>query len=319
MGTPVTARSFVWRSALFLAIGLCLYAGLYAGNERIIDRYAQRNRFYRIHATPPTKYDYVILGASHAAVFDYRDMNAQLERMTGSKIMNLAVVGGGVAVNRLLLDYFLTRHRTDAVVYVLDSFAFYSPEWNENRLQDVRLFLRAPFDPSLVRLLAGTSATRWTALDYATGFSKINNRDRFASDLFADEGAAFDRTYRPVRQIDSTRMAYLYPKTIDPATFQRYMAEFEALIGEIQSSGARMIVIRPPIPERVRRAIPDEDRFDAALKTVLDRHAVEYHDFSQTGNDEKLFQDTDHLNKAGALQFFETSLAPLLTRTANAN
>ena len=61
-------------------------------------------------------------------------------------------------MNRLLLDYFLVRHRTAAIVYVVDSFAFYSPEWNERRLEDARLFQRAPFDPALARLLLRSGA-----------------------------------------------------------------------------------------------------------------------------------------------------------------
>ena len=159
---------------------------------------------------PPAEYDVLILGASHAAVFDFDDMNRRLEEMTRSRILNLSVVGGGVVVNRLLLDYFLVRHRTAAIVYVVDSFAFYSREWNERRLEDARLFQRAPFDPALARLLLRSGAPLMVAVDYVSGFSKINNPDRFGLDRPA-EAARFDRRYRPVDQIDRQRIAYLYP------------------------------------------------------------------------------------------------------------
>ena len=36
-----------------------------------------------------------------------RDLNERLEAMTGTEIINLATVGGGVTINRFLLDYFL--------------------------------------------------------------------------------------------------------------------------------------------------------------------------------------------------------------------
>ena len=229
--------TFGRRAAGFVLIGVVLYVGLYVASERIIAEYAQRNRFYMVQTAPQARYDHVILGASHAAVFDYRDMNARLEAMTGARILNLSIVGAGITVNRLLLDYFLTEHHTDSVVYVLDSFGFYSAEWNEDRLQDAALLHRAPFDPALAWLLLRNPATRAVARDYVVGFSKINNPDRFVPDVLEGEGNRFDRTYRPVAQIDRQRIAYLYPNAIDDATLQDspYLAALEDLIGEVQS------------------------------------------------------------------------------------
>jgi hypothetical protein len=311
---PGDARRFVKTAVVFALIGLVLYAAVYAWSERLVYRHAQTNRFFLIKTAPKTHYDYLILGASHAAALGYQDMTARLEEMTGASIINLSVVGGGVRVSRLMLDYFLTSHQAATLVYVVDSFAFYSKQWNEERLQDTRLFLRAPFDPPLASLLLGDSATRGMAFDYLTGFSKVNNRDRFAVDVTPEESTRFNRAYRPVRQIDDQRLEYLYPKTIDGAAFEGYLSQFESLIELAQSRKMRVIVIKPPIPERVARQIPGEDRFDARLKEVLERRQVEFHDFTHTGNDEKLFYDTDHLNREGVLNFFERSLTPLLTR-----
>jgi hypothetical protein len=306
----------VWtfaRSAIgFAVIGVALYLGLYLAAEALVYRYAHRNRFFAVHSVPPGRYDFVVLGASHAVVFDYRDMNGRLEQLTDATIMNLSVVGGGVAVNGLLLDYFLTRHRTGAVVYVVDSFAFYSSAWNEERLKDRRLFARAPFDPALTRLLFRTPGAASVAVDYASGFSKINDPDRFAPDDFADEGARFDRRYRPGPQLDGERMAYLYPGKTNPLTLQRYLSDFEALIADARARGIELIVLKPPTPLRIQRLLPAEAEFDAALVGLLGRHGLELHDFSSVTNDEAFFYDSDHLNQAGTLEFFKTALAPLL-------
>jgi hypothetical protein len=151
------------------------------------------------------------------------------------------------------------------------------------------------------------------AFDYVSGFSKINNRDRFAADVTPEEASRFTRTYRPVRQIDQQRLEYLYPKNIDAAAFDSYLSQFEELIQLAQSRNMRVIVIKPPIPERVAREIPGEDQFDARLKAIVDRRGVQFHDFTHVGNDDKLFYDTDHLNRDGVLNFFEHSLKPLLT------
>lgn len=308
-------KRFARYAVPFVLVGLVLYAGLYAASEQLIRAHARRNRFYMVKTAPLARYDYVILGASHAAAFDYEDMNARLEAMTGSRILNLSIVGGGVSVNRLLLEYFLAAHQTAAVVYVVDSFAFYSRAWNEDRLQDRRLFARAPFDPALARLLLRNPASRSVALDYIAGFSKVNNADRLKPDISDDEEERFNRTYRPIKQLDQQRLDYLYPETAESVR-DHYLAEFEDLVRYAKSRNIRVIVIKPPIPRRIHDRIPQEGEFDTALKQILDREGVAFSDFSLAGNDERFFYDADHLNRAGVLNFFEHYLKDTLAPRA---
>jgi hypothetical protein len=303
------ARQAVW----FVVFGLLIYAGLYAASEHLVYKYAQANRFYKVKTAPYQHFDYVILGASHSAAFDLEDMNARLEEITKSKILNLSTTGGGVTINRLLLEYFLVRHQTSTVVYVVDSFIFDSRQWNEDRLQDARLFYRAPLDLSLVRLMMREHVDRSVVLNYASGFSKINNPDRFAPDV-PDDTARFEKTYRPVKQIDQQRIDYLFPRqNDDQATELHYMAEFETLIQNMKARNIRVIVIKPPIPERFYRMLPNESRFDTNLKGILDRDGVEFDDFSHVSNDESFFFNSDHLNRTGVLNFFQNYLAGKLT------
>jgi hypothetical protein len=237
--------------------------------------------------------------------------------MTGARIMNLAVVGGGVAVSRVLLDYFLERHLAGEVVYFIDSFAFYAPAWNEERLSDAALFARAPADPALARILWRSPASRATVLDYAVGFSKINNPARLEPDRPQEEGARYERAYRPVPQIDRQRLDYLYPPMSAAARTEartRYLAELSDMIAQVHARDMRFTAIRMPLPERVRRALPDEDAFDAALRAVTARHGASLYDFSRDNNAEELFFDTDHLNLDGTLQFFEYHLKQVLDR-----
>jgi hypothetical protein len=308
----IPTRRFIRQALLFTAVGLLLYLLVYAAADGLVYQTAKRNRFFAIKTAAHSGYDYVILGASHAAALDYEDMTAQLEKRTGSKILNLSVVGGGIVVNGLLLEYFLAGHRTAAVVYVLDSFAFYSRQWNEDRLNDTKLFDRAPFDPALVQVLLQDPAGRPAAADYVSGFSKINNPDRFKSDIGDDEATKFNKTYRPVKQIDQQRMEYLYPNHVDAETFRHYVGEFEELLRYLEQHNIRLIVVKPPIPARVYAMLPDEAAFDRTLQPVLARHNVEFHDFSLVGNDEKFFFNTDHLNRTGVLNFFDQSLKDVL-------
>lgn len=308
---PARSGSFLHRATMFGAIGLLLYGALYVAADQIAWRHAGRNRFYAVASQPATVFDYAILGASHAAVLDYRDLNAQLEAMAGARIINLSIVGGGVVPNRLMFDYLRTRHQVQSIVYVVDSFAFYSPQWNEDRLSDTRLFRGAPLDAHLARLLLSSPATWGPAADYVSGFSKINNPDRFVVDVAAEEVPRFDRAYRPVPQLDRERFAYLYPPAVDPATFDRYLRAFDNLVASAARDGVGVLAVKPPLPARVRALLPDEPAFDRRITEVLDRHGARLHDLSATADDERHFADTDHLNQAGVLAFFER-LAPLL-------
>ena len=310
------ARTRDWQKQAirFLLVGIVIYIMVYAAADQLVYQVAKRNRFFNIRTATYTDYDYVILGASHAAALDYEDMTAQLERMTGARILNLSTVGGGIIVNRLLLDYFFVQHRTTSIVYVLDSFAFYSAQWNEERLSDTRLFDRAPFDPTLIPILLQNPASRGAALDYTIGFSKINNADRFKTDISDDEATKFNKTYRPLKQIDDQRLAYLYPKPVEPETFQRYLAEFDDLLRNASQRNIRIIVLKPPVPTRFYKVLPNEAQFDETVKPILAKYGVEFHDFSLVGNDEKFFFNTDHLNKTGVLNFFENYLKRVLAQ-----
>jgi hypothetical protein len=310
------ARRFGRTAARFVLVGLLIYGVLYAAAEVLVRRYAERNRFHVVQTATEQPYDFVVLGASHAAVFDYRDMNARLEEMTGARILNLATVGGGITINRLLLDYFLQEHETDTVVYVVDSFAFYSSEWNEDRLSDTELYLRAPFDLDLARLLVAEPAARSAGLAYLSGFPKINNADRFQPDLFEAEGTRFDRSYRPIAQIDRQRMEFLYPDEIDAGALERspYLSQFGELIDSVESRGMRFVAVRPPIPERIYEMLPGEAEFETTLSAFLEQRGAELYDFTRVNNDPELFYDSDHLNLQGVTSFYDDHFADLLRR-----
>ena len=311
-------RLFLRKLSAFAAVGFLLYVGLYAATEVLVSRYGRSNRFLQAGARTTSDYDAVILGASHAGVFDYRDLNQKITEATGARVINLSVVGGGPVVNQLLFDYFLTRHRARTVLYFVDSFAFYKPDWNERRLDDARLFQRAPFDPRLVPLLARAGASWKVTLDYAAGFSKINNADRFSPDVREEEGARFERAYRPVAQIDEQRLAYLYPATIDAAAVanrDRYLGVLAEVCDEALARGMRVVVVKPPVPARVRRVLPGEADFDAALEGMLRARGLHVVDLSAADDDEKHYYDTDHLNLTGASQFIAREFPGLLRPT----
>jgi len=309
-------KSLLKSALVFAGIGLLLYGAVYYASERLVYRAGDSNPFFKIATTKDRIYDWVILGASHAMPLDFADFNVQMERETGLRILNLATPGTGPLYNRFVLERFLKRYRTRRVLYVLDSFAFYSAQWNEDRFADAKLLQRTPFNPALAwqflrySLNDGVQAT--AVLDYITGFSKINNRERFKPDIWEGENK-FDRVARPSAAAGRKRIEYLYPEAVpDPAVFSRYLAVMETLIASARQDDARVVVIKMPVPARFYSQLPDEAAFDDAISQLFAAESVPFHDYSGEMDEPRFYFDTDHLNRAGLTAFFSRYLKTVL-------
>ena len=310
LGTKGLGKS----ALLFTAIGLLLYAGAVLWAERMVYLTGDSNPFFKIATTEERTYDWVILGASHAMPLDFENFNADMERATGQRILNLAAPGTGPLYNRFVLEHFLRQHKATGLVYVLDSFAFYSRTWNEDRFADAKLLRRTPFAPAvasqLLRYSMHEGVDAVTVLDYVTGFSKINNRNRFKPDIWEGE-AKFDRTFRPSATAERKRIAYLYPGH-EPEVFLRYLQEFEELIALARREGVRVVAIKMPVPGRFYDQLPNEAAFDETIRHLLTEQGVAFHDFSRTMDEPRFYFDTDHLNRDGLTAFFTHYLKEIL-------
>lgn len=306
------ARSAV----LFVAIGLVLYGLAYLGAERLLYRTGDTNPFYKMATAREQRFDWLILGASHAMPLDFADFNAYMERETGLRILNLATPGTGPLYNRFVLESFLQRYQAANLLYVADSFAFYSATWNEERFADAKLLRRTPFSlPVLGRLLAYSAregVDLLAVLDYATGFSKVNNRERFRRDIWEGE-AKFERVHRHSTSQERKRIQYLYPGgATDPDALARNLDTFDKLLAVAQGHGMHVVVIKTPVPPSFRQALPGEAAFDAALSDLLAKRDVPYRDFSAVPTEPRFFFDTDHLNRTGLTEFFNRDFKAVL-------
>lgn len=311
--TAADARSGLRLWPIFILLGLALYAMLYLWSESLVWEHGDRNRFFMIASTPPGTIDTVILGASHAMPLGYDDFNTRLEAASGGSVMNLSIEGGGILPNRLVLDYFFQRHEARQVVFFLDSFAFYASQWNEDR-PDNAMFARAPLDFQLAATMAAYPWARGEILPYLSGFTKINNADRYAVDRSDAELNKFAKTYRPIPQIDTQRVAYLFPPEISQDEFRRYLGEFDALVDMVAEQGASLLLVKPPTPARYRDALPDEAGFDVAIAEIVARRGLSYRDFSELLPGDENYYDTDHLNMTGVQSFFDGGFAALLAK-----
>jgi hypothetical protein len=301
---------------LFVAIGLVIYAGIFIATERLLFRNGHSNPLFKITMAETRDYDWVILGASHAMPLDFGGFNTLMQRETEQRILNLASQGTGPLYNRFVLENFLRRHRVRNLLYVVDSFTFTSRVWNEDRFGDAKLIRGTPFESAIAQLIwtyvRRNGVDFRTMVDYLSGFSKINNRDRFQRDVWEGE-AQFDRVYRSSATAVTKRIAYLYPDGWAPDVLARYLRDFAGLIEVARQHSIRVIAIKLPVPAQFRSQLPNEAAFNAAVTRMLTDHAVPLQDFSAALDDPRLYFDTDHLNRAGVTELFQRQLKTLLT------
>lgn len=301
----------------FVAIGLVLYAILFAGSEWLVRKNGHMNPLFKIEAAQSEEFDWVILGASHAMPLDFGGFNEAVEGATGLKIINLAGPGTGPLYNRFVLEHFFNGHRTKHVLYVADAFTFRSSTWNEERLSDTKLLGRTPMTAALAiglaRLCLQESVDPRTLLDYVTGFSKINNRNRFSLDIWEGE-RTFDRAFKPSVSAERKRAEYLYPAVGDETDAQkRYLSHLNSIIETARRNGAQVTIAKFPLPARFRTLLKGEAEFDAKLQQISSQQEAGFVDFSSSMDGPQYYADTDHLNRTGVTAFFERHLKPLLT------
>jgi hypothetical protein len=308
-------RHLAKSTALFLAIGLSLYAALFYAADRLVYRTGKSNPFYKIAVADQSSFDWVILGASHAMPLDFADFNNVMEKETGQRILNLASQGTGPLYNRFVFEQFLAKHRTRNLLYIVDSFAFYLPTWNEERFSDAKLLGRTPFDLTIARRLSSYSLHKGvdvlTLLDYLTGFSKINNRERFERDIWEGE-KQFDRVFRPSPTMVKSRIGYLFPMPLTSTGLDHYLGVFDGLVALAQQQGIRVVAIKMPLPPDFYGQIPNQAEFDAAIDSLLAKRQVVYLDFSSALPEPRFYFDTDHLNRAGVTELFEKHFKAIL-------
>ncbi|HEY8048651.1 MAG TPA: hypothetical protein VIE63_05710 [Ramlibacter sp.] len=315
--TALTPARLRGAAAAFVAIGLLLYVLLLGAAERVMMQHGESNPLFKVASVPSVRHDWVVLGSSHAMPLGFGGFNEQMERETGLAIVNLAATGAGPLYNRFVLEQYLRGHRAANVLYVVDAFAFYSNEWNEERFADAKLLARTPWEFGTLESLAGYVATEgvsWRAgLDYATGFSKINNRDRFKPDRW--EGAAqFDKPWRPSTSAVKKRIDYLYPDGTKHEQLAHHLAQLDALAADAARAGARVTFVRLPLPAAFKAQQPDEKEFDDAISALAAQRGAALLDLRATTQDAALFFDSDHLNRRGVELVFEQQLKGVLTR-----
>lgn len=80
------------------------------------------------------------------------------------------------------------------------------------------------------------------------------------------------------------------------------------LIERARNAGAQVVALKMPVSGQFRRMISGEDDFNRAIVELLSARRTAFHDFSSALDDPRYYFDTDHLNRAGLIEFFNRHL-----------
>ncbi|WP_051202771.1 hypothetical protein [Sediminimonas qiaohouensis] len=304
------------RVAAFVALFVLLYAGAAGIAEVTIGRSGQETAFQKLLAMRGTQVDWLVLGASHALPLAFGEIPKRLEADTGQSMAVLAEVGAGPLYNGFVFRQAKRDIAPRHLLYVVDSFAFTSPRWNEERITDRKLLRKTPLRPSTAAIMADLTIRRGikpaALADYLTAFSKLNPPDRFPQEGW--RGAEdFDNQVRLSRHAVQSRIDYLYPDQAQTDVRNAYFDVLFSVFDAARASGMQVVVVKLPLPEPFREALPNEADFDAALRARLRSHDIPFHDLSTALPDLKYFFDTDHLNRAGIDALYAQYLRDLMT------
>lgn len=311
---------FIVRAIIFILIGLVIYIGLYLWSDYLIDENTEFNRLYAIQSSEVTNYNFVILGASRANPLTYGDMNSKIEEIVDGKVINLSFPGGGIIPNLFHYEYFNEKHSTDNVVYIFSSFAFHAEIWNESRIGDLDFYQRSQFCPELTRqyfsyFFKDYCNSMGTPFDYLTGFSKINNQNRFQNDIPAGE-KNFEETFFHREATDVERVNYLFSEGLNSELFSNYFNLFKKLATDVQASDKDFIIIRPPLRDdfsnKLYEIFPKLTDYEEILLNFVTENDIPYYDLTNVNNKDDYFIDPDHLNQEGVSNLIENHLANIL-------
>jgi hypothetical protein len=249
-----------------------------------------------------TAYDVVILGSSHGRIFSSSKNHLRVENILNKKILNISKQAGGLLPEKLFLHYFYWRNNTTPnIIFFIDPAFFYSDRWNEKNffLEDEPL--RLPFllqawrngvnQDILINYVRSKFSIYWmTSRTPKSGDSNLHALE------YRDPAAV------------TKRLKFLYFDGLKEESFDHYTAILRDLVVEAASHHTKITFI---FPTTLLGDLPGTPEVKAALAEIKKDYPLDFYDYSNAITDVELFNDHDHLNTAGVVEFSKKYLKPL--------
>lgn len=242
------------------------------------------NRLEEVRQTRNT--DLLFLGSSHA----YRGFDTRFFRRQGFSCFNLGSSSQTPLQTKILLERYLLQLQPKAVVYAVDP-SLFSADGVESAIdliandkKDYRTFLMA------LRL---SNIMVYNTLAYSLMMDRINTPDSFRKkeNMQLDTYVAGGFVDRELQYFgDAPHEAKDWP-------VRKYqLAAFESVLRQLQHSGAKCILVFPPITRSLYESYRNKELFSSTMKAY-----APYYDMNTllSLDDSLHFFDAEHLNQRG--------------------
>ena len=291
------------RAAAFVALLLALCKGL----DDLYDAAARRDPTVKVNwifAQDSQHFDFVVLGSSRA----YHTVDIPtVERAVGGTGENLGLNGAAFPELSLLLDRFLAHNTTKRIALEVDPFGF-DRRWLHDQLH-AYLYLPYIDEPIISDYLEEYFGPRELAWEFVPLFKYAEYNERIGL------RSVLDWVRHPPPEFDAWgsrlsggRMSDSAVRAIVDTTYgieEKRVLAFERILDIAVLRHVRVTMFMAPQFTGSARAVRNREQILAFYRELARRRRIGFITFDDPDieNDQSLFSDGEHLNKAGALKF----------------
>ncbi len=238
------------------------------------------------------KYDFVIMGTSHAREFSRSANHEMVEQLTGKTFFNLSKGAGhgGLIPNIMAWRLFLQRgNKTQHIIYFVDPWIFYSSKWNEENY----CFEDEPVRPDILMLGITNGMSTGTIINYLK--SKLKPSYLFAPQISSvpnEKSLTRADLHLIQKQIERN-----FPDTLSEDSFKKYSAIFTNFVNQLTQAGIRITFMLPPT------LLTNEPGHEQTLQLLNSFANIPVYDHSRLITNPAFYYDHSHLNTAGIRRY----------------
>ncbi len=296
----LTKKIFIF---LFLNVAIGLIFLTVVNRVRSLDPY--QYDVFKFVLEKDRSFDVIIAGTSHAGVLTGPNHFRTILELKVKSMGNLAVGGGGILVQKMLLSrFFENSNSTRAVIYLVDPWAFLSSKANESSIANKDFVFSWVMVLDMLRFGFNAKAI-WPYFTYRFAFRPPG--------LCSSSGSAY-LTRFPSQDVIDRRVKYMNSDVdMTAPRFERYLAEFLELADDLHQRNIGFVVVVPPT---LIDQWPGMEMMIERLEAKSVQHNFLFLDASHSIRDLEYYYDADHLNSRGAALFTRNYLRPLLNKVS---
>lgn len=304
-------RRFFAKLSAFAASQLLVFIVLWAGLQAFQFRYRYDNSQTEacVRVTPKDqKFDLVFIGSSRARSLSRNGNHALVEKILNAKVLNISRAAGGVVPEYVYLSYFYDRgNAARKLVYFVDPFGFFSPQYNENNeFAEIE-----PLQPLFL----------WEMIKAHIAAKQIYRylENQISWFMFSEKPVNAGSMEDQIQKIDPEairkRMGSLYFDGADPALFASHAPYLRKILDLALSRGTEQVYLIFA-PTRITKEPGAETVLGLIRQTLADpkyQGKVHFVDHREAMPGLLGFRDHDHMNTVGVVNYTQRYLRKVLS------